>query len=82
MKKLLLGLAIALSSMSFAQEKAKEASLPVRFGVKAGLNVSSINSDDAKAKAGLYGGFFRQYPRSFIVQCTARTFIQWNGSKK
>ncbi|MCS3869841.1 hypothetical protein J3D55_002757 [Chryseobacterium ginsenosidimutans] len=70
MKKLMLGLAIASSSLAFAQEKAKASTSPVRFGIKAGLNVSSINSDDAKAKAGIYGGFFANIPvaSSFSVQ--------------
>ncbi|MDR6405524.1 MULTISPECIES: porin family protein [Chryseobacterium] len=71
MKKLILGFAIAMSSMTFAQEKAKEtSSSPVRFGIKAGLNVSSVNDDDFKAKAGIYGGFFANIPvaSSFSVQ--------------
>jgi hypothetical protein len=71
MKKLILGFAIAVSSMTFAQEKAKEtSSSPVRFGIKAGLNVSSVNDDDFKAKAGIYGGFFANIPvaSSFSVQ--------------
>jgi hypothetical protein len=70
MKKLILGIAIAISSLTFAQEKAKASASPVSFGVKAGLNVSSINSDDAKAKAGLYAGVFANIPvaSSFSVQ--------------
>lgn len=70
MKKLILGIAIAISSLTFAQEKTKSSSSPVSFGVKAGLNVSSINSDDAKAKAGLYAGVFANIPvaTSFSVQ--------------
>ncbi|WBV60915.1 porin family protein [Chryseobacterium camelliae] len=69
MKKLILGIAIAISSLTFAQEKTKSSS-PVSFGVKAGLNVASINSDDAKAKAGLYAGVFANIPvaSSFSVQ--------------
>ena len=70
MKKLFLGFAIALSSMTFAQEKAKASSSPVRFGVKAGLNISSINEDGFKAKAGIYGGAFANIPiaSSFSIQ--------------
>ncbi|MCS3529035.1 porin family protein [Chryseobacterium sp. JUb7] len=70
MKKLFLGFAIAASSLTFAQEKAKTSTSPVRFGIKAGLNVSSINADDSKAKAGIYGGFFANIPvaTSFSVQ--------------
>lgn len=72
MKKLFLGFAIALSSLTFAQENAKTSSpsSPVRFGVKAGLNISSINEDGFKAKAGIYGGVFANIPvaSSFSVQ--------------
>ncbi|GAA5087983.1 porin family protein [Chryseobacterium ginsengisoli] len=70
MKKLFLGLAIAISSLTFAQEKEKSSAQPVKFGIKAGLNVSSINDDDSKAKAGFYGGFFANIPvaSSFSVQ--------------
>lgn len=70
MKKVFLGFAIAISSLTFAQQKAKASASPVSFGVKAGLNVSSINADDAKAKAGFYGGVFANIPvaTSFSVQ--------------
>ncbi|WP_426278235.1 porin family protein [Chryseobacterium sp. S-02] len=70
MKKTILGIAVAISSLTFAQQKAKASASPVSFGVKAGLNVASINSDDAKAKAGFYGGVFANIPvaTSFSVQ--------------
>jgi hypothetical protein len=70
MKKLMLGLAIASSSLAFAQEKAKASTSPIRFGIKAGLNVASINDDEFKGKAGIYGGFFANIPvaSSFSVQ--------------
>ncbi|MPS64442.1 MAG: PorT family protein [Chryseobacterium sp.] len=70
MKKTILGIAVAISSLTFAQEKAKSSASPVSFGVKAGLNVSSINADDSKAKAGFYGGVFANIPvaTSFSVQ--------------
>jgi hypothetical protein len=70
MKKLILGFAIAMSSLTFAQEKAEKTSSPVRFGIKAGLNVSSVNDDEFKAKAGIYGGVFANIPvaSSFSVQ--------------
>ncbi|WP_415327245.1 porin family protein [Chryseobacterium sp. MMS23-Vi53] len=71
MKKLFLGFAIAASSLTFAQEKAKAStSSPVRFGIKAGLNVASINDNDFKGKAGIYGGFFANIPiaSSFSIQ--------------
>ncbi|MCU7616564.1 PorT family protein [Chryseobacterium sp. PBS4-4] len=70
MKKLILGLAIMASSLSFAQEKEKTSSSPVRFGIKAGLNVASINDNEFKSKPGIYGGFFANIPvaSSFSVQ--------------
>lgn len=51
MKKLILGLSILVSSLAFSQQ----------FGLKGGLNVSTISSegyDDTKAKVGFYGGAF------------------------
>lgn len=71
MKKLFFGLAVAAGSMMFAQETAQASKSPVRFGVKAGLNIATIsNLDDSKAKAGIYGGFFANIPvaSSFSVQ--------------
>ncbi|MBK1896522.1 porin family protein [Chryseobacterium paridis] len=60
MKKLLLGLAVVASSLTFAQT----------FGVKAGLNISTISGGDSKAKAGFYGGVLMNVPvaSSFSVQ--------------
>lgn len=68
MKKVILGFAIAISSLTFAQQKASAS--PVSFGAKAGLNVSSISGGDSKAKAGFYGGLFANIPvaSSFSVQ--------------
>ncbi|WP_294241588.1 porin family protein [uncultured Chryseobacterium sp.] len=62
MKKLFLGLAMSAGTLSFAQEQAASSASPVRFGLKAGLNVATISSDDAKAKAGIYGGVFANIP--------------------
>ncbi|ASK29152.1 opacity protein [Chryseobacterium sp. T16E-39] len=61
MKKLLLGLAVIASSLTFAQT----------FGVKAGLNISTISGGgDTKAKAGFYGGVLMNVPvaSSFSIQ--------------
>ncbi|KMQ68333.1 opacity protein [Chryseobacterium sp. FH2] len=60
MKKLLLGLALAAGSFTFAQT----------FGLKAGLNVSSISHDEMTAKAGFYGGVFANIPvaKEFSIQ--------------
>lgn len=69
MKKVLLGLALVSGSLAFAQNSTSSSS-PVSFGLKAGLNVASVNDDDTKAKAGLYGGFFANIPlaSSFSIQ--------------
>ena len=63
MKKLFLGAAIAMSSLTFAQQ----------FGVKAGMNVSSISADgfdDSSAKVGYYAGLFMNAPlaENFSIQ--------------
>lgn len=63
MKKLILGLSILVSSLAFSQQ----------FGLKGGLNVSTISSegyDDTKAKVGFYGGAFVNIPasESFSIQ--------------
>lgn len=51
MKKLFLTAAVAVSSLTFAQQ----------FGAKAGMNVSTISDegfDDTKSKVGYYAGVF------------------------
>lgn len=63
MKKLFLGVALAAGSLAFAQQ----------FGIKGGLNVSSLSKDgfaDAKSKAGFYAGAFVNVPisESFSIQ--------------
>ena len=64
MRKLFLGLSIAISGFAFSQQ----------FGLKAGLNVSDINNGasgtDMKAKTGLYVGVTATIPVSdeFSVQ--------------
>ena len=56
MKKLFLGAAIAMSSLAFAQT----------FGVKGGMNVSSLSNDggldDSKSKIGFNAGLFMNMP--------------------
>jgi hypothetical protein len=66
MKKLFLGLGLVAGTCAFAQTSPS-------FGLKAGLNVSSISDDgyeDAKSKAGFYGGVFMNAPLSeqFSIQ--------------
>lgn len=64
MKKLFLGAAIAMSSLTFAQQ----------FGVKAGMNVSSLSKDagldDNKSKIGFNAGLFMNAPlgQNFSIQ--------------
>ncbi|WP_394666241.1 porin family protein [uncultured Chryseobacterium sp.] len=70
MKKIFLGLAITAGTLSFAQEKAAASTSPVKFGAKAGLNISTISGGGSTAKAGFYGGVFANVPiaSSFSVQ--------------
>jgi len=72
MKKLILGLALVAGTFSFAQKTSTStaASSPVRFGLKAGLNISTISNSDANSKAGFYGGVFANIPvaQDFSVQ--------------
>lgn len=64
MKKLILGAAIAVSSLSFAQQ----------FGIKGGMNVSSLSKDaglsDQKSKIGFNAGVFANIPlaANFSIQ--------------
>ncbi len=63
MKKLLLGAALAVSSLTFAQQ----------FGVKGGVNVSNISDDnnvETNSKTGFYAGVFMNAPlaESFSIQ--------------
>ena len=70
MKKFILALTVVVSTFTLAQENKKTSSTGVTFGAKAGLNISTINTDDAKSKAGFYGGAFANIPvaTSFSVQ--------------
>lgn len=66
MKKLFLGLGLVAGSFALAQTSP-------HFGLKAGLNISSISDDgyeDSKSKAGFYGGVFMNAPLSeqFSIQ--------------
>ncbi|MGZ5273961.1 MAG: porin family protein [Kaistella sp.] len=64
MKKLFLGAAIAVSSLTFAQQ----------FGIKGGMNVSSLSKDsslsDQGSKIGFNGGLFMNAPiaENFSIQ--------------
>ncbi|MCS4302583.1 MULTISPECIES: porin family protein [Chryseobacterium] len=72
MKKILFGLALVAGTFSFAQKTSSNtaSSSPVRFGLKAGLNVSTLSGDGMKSKAGFYGGVFANIPvaQDFSVQ--------------
>lgn len=73
MNKLFLGLAIVAGSFAFAQQQ-KSSSAPVQFGIKAGMNVSSLSKDgtldDQGSKIGFNAGLFANVPlgSSFSLQ--------------
>ncbi|UTX49439.1 porin family protein [Chryseobacterium sp. MA9] len=74
MKKLILGLALTAGTFAFAQQTGNTSSNPVSFGVKGGMNVSSLSKDsgldDQKSKIGFNAGVFANIPlaASFSVQ--------------
>lgn len=76
MKKLFLGLALVGSLFTYAQEKEKTKSTsPVTFGVKAGLNATTLTKadnydNDQKLKAGFHAGVFVNIPvaEKFSIQ--------------
>lgn len=73
MKKLILGMAIAAGSLTFAQQAPAKSSSPITFGVKAGMNVASVTKQDGldnKAKIGFNAGGFANIPiaSSFSIQ--------------
>lgn len=77
MKKLILGLAITAGSLAFAQTTtttSTSSASPVRFGIKAGMNVSSLSNDetleDQGSKIGFNAGVFANIPiaESFSIQ--------------
>ena len=74
MKKLILGLAVTAGTLAFAQQTPSTSSNPVTFGVKGGMNVSSLSNgadlSDSKSKIGFNAGVFANIPlaSSFSVQ--------------
>lgn len=77
MKKLVLGLAVTASTLAFAQTTTpmkSSSSSDVKFGIKAGMNVSSFSKDasldDQKSKIGFNAGIFASIPvaESFSIQ--------------
>lgn len=73
MKKIILGLAISLGALAFAQEKTEaQSKSPITFGVKGGMNISTISEvydngwmySDQKAKIGFNAGVFANIPIS------------------
>jgi outer membrane immunogenic protein len=80
MKKLILGIAITASSLAFAQTTTTttttttRSSSDVRFGIKGGMNVSSLSNDgtldDQGSKIGFNAGVFANIPvaSSFSIQ--------------
>lgn len=81
MKKLILGIAVTASSLAFAQTTTtttttttRTSSSDVRFGIKGGMNVSSLSDDggleDQGSKIGFNAGVFANIPiaESFSIQ--------------
>lgn len=77
MKKLILGIAVIMSGAALAQTTTPSSSMgmsDVRFGIKAGMNVSSLTDeaglDDQGSKIGFNAGVFATIPvaESFSIQ--------------
>ncbi|MBB6330177.1 opacity protein-like surface antigen [Chryseobacterium sediminis] len=79
MKKIFLGLALIAGTFAFAQSTSTStaettssapSSSKIKFGLKAGLNVSTLSNMDMKSKAGFYGGVFVNIPvaKDFAIQ--------------
>ena len=75
MKKIFLGLALIAGTFVFAQNTSTDATPPstsskIKFGLKAGLNVSNLSNMDMNSKTGFYGGVFVNIPvaKDFSVQ--------------
>ena len=82
MKKLVLGLAVAASSLALAQKKGD--SSPITFGLKAGMNVSSISKTegiDQKSKIGFNAGAFANIPLSSQFSIQPELLYNALGSK-
>ncbi|WP_079241623.1 porin family protein [Chryseobacterium indologenes] len=64
MKKIFLGLALVAGTFAFSQKTSTStaSTSPVRFGVKAGLNISTLTDSEFNSKAGFYGGVFANIP--------------------
>jgi len=77
MKKLFLGLGLVAGTFAFAQTSPT-------FGIKAGVNVSSISDDgydDTKAKAGFAGGLFLNAPISEMFSIQPEVMYSQLGAK-
>lgn len=78
MKKIFQGLALIAGTFAFAQSTSTStdtttpstSSSKIKFGLKAGLNVSSLSNINMNSKAGFYGGVFVNIPvaKDFSVQ--------------
>ncbi|MCW1962165.1 porin family protein [Chryseobacterium viscerum] len=79
MKKIFLSLTLIAGTFAFAQSTSTSTDAAVsptpsaskiKFGLKAGLNVSNLSNMDMKSKAGFYGGVFMNIPvaKDFSVQ--------------
>lgn len=75
MKKLFLGAALAMGTLTFAQQ----------FGIKGGVNMSSVSKDgdfrDSKSKIGYYAGVFMNAPIAENFSIQPEVFYNNLGSK-
>ncbi|WP_160137738.1 porin family protein [Chryseobacterium sp. c4a] len=82
MKKLILGLAVTASTLAFAQTTS---SSPVAFGVKGGMNVSSLSKnnglDDQKSKIGFNAGVFANIPVATSLSIQPEVLYSQYGNK-
>lgn len=72
MKKIFPCLALVAGTFVFAQKTSTNttSSSPIRFGLKAGINISSLSDSEFSSKTGFYGGAFANIPvaKDFSVQ--------------
>ncbi len=91
MKKLILGMALTAGSLAFAQTTTTtttsnmSADSAVRFGVKAGMNVSSLSNDgsleDQGSKIGFNAGVFANIPVGSMFSVQPEVLYSQYGDK-
>ncbi|MCG2791966.1 MAG: PorT family protein [Weeksellaceae bacterium] len=84
MKKLFLGLGLVAGTLAFAQTTTPTSTAGPKFGIKAGVNVSSLSGDgydDTKSKVGFSGGLFMNAPLSEQFSIQPEVMYSQMGSK-